>query len=104
MCNFQLMFGLMVMGFLSFLAVSAANAQTVQCGVNNGDVQAVLIERYEETLINQQDTPDGRAELWANEDTGTYTILFFPAGQGEAVVCIVGSGQYDALIDRSQPA
>lgn len=104
MRKFQLFFGLLMLSVLSLLAVQTATAQTMRCGPNNGDLQAQLVERYDETIIDQQDVPNGRAELWANDTTGTFTILFFPAGQGEAVVCIAGAGQSDDLIDQSEVA
>ena len=103
MRKFQLFFGLLMLSVLSLLAGQTATAQTMRC-VPNGDLQAQLVERYDETIIDQQDVPNGRAELWANDNTGTFTILFFPAGQGEAVVCIAGAGQSNDLIDQSEGA
>lgn len=104
MRKFQMLFGTLVLGVLSIMAAQAASAQTMQCGPNNGDLQAQLVDRHDETIIDQQDVPNGRAELWANDKTGTFTILFFPAGQDEAVVCIAGAGQSDDLIDQSEVA
>lgn len=104
MRKLQLFFGLLMLSVLSLLAVQTASAQTMRCGPNNGDLQAQLVERYDETIIDQQDVPNGRAELWANDNTGTFTILFFPTGQDEAVVCIAGAGQSDDLIEQSEAA
>lgn len=101
MRKFQLFFRLMLLPVMVLLAVQTATAQPVQCVPNSGDLQADLVQRYDSTIIAQQDMPEGRAELWANDDTGFFTILFFPAGRGEAVVCILVTGQNNALIDQS---
>lgn len=95
-----------VMGLMILLLLMVARpaiAQTMQCGPNNGAIQAQLVDRHDETIIYQKDVPSGRAEVWSNDDTGTFTLLFFPAGQNEEVVCIAGRGQSDDLIDKSQP-
>ena len=105
MNDFNMYLAMTFMSIVLLLVLALpASAQQMQCGPNNGNLQAQLVDRYGETIIEQQDVPNGRAELWANDETGSFTVLFFPAGQSEAVVCIVGSGTDPSLIDQSEPA
>lgn len=93
---------LMALALLGF-AVPAA-AQQMHCGPNNGNIQAQLSDSYGEKIIDQQDVPNGRAELWANDETGSFTILFFPSSQNGKVVCVAGTGTNPGLIDQSKTA
>lgn len=104
MRNFHLYFAPIFMAIIVLLVLAMpATAQGMQCGANNGALQSQLNDRYGEAIIDQQDLPNGRAELWANDETGSYTILFYPSGQNEAVVCIAGDGVNPELIDQSEP-
>jgi len=52
-----------------------------------------LTGKYGETIVAVRTSEDGSTglELWANEETGTWTILAVPAGSGLA--CLVTSGK-----------
>ena len=90
MNNFYLYLALAVLA-LAALSQPAAS-QEMSCVANNGNVQAQLVEVYNEAIIERRDVPNGRAELWANDEIGSYTILFFPADLNGQVVCIAGAG------------
>ena len=95
MRKFQLMFGTLVLGVLSIMAVQAASAQGIPCSPT-GVIEQQLADEHGEALRDEREAnvPGGVVFLWTNGSTGTYSILINPQ---HGMTCLIDYGQSDSL-------
>ena len=98
MRNYQLMFAALVLGLMAIYDGQAAYAQGIPCGPTEL-LEKQLSEKYGEALRDQReaDVPGGTVYLWANRDTGRYSILTNPM---PGITCLIDAGQSDMLKDK----
>lgn len=98
MRKFQMLFGTLILGVLSIMAVQAASAQGIPCAPT-GVIEQQLADEYGEALRDEReaDVPGGIAYLWTNGSTGSYTVLINPQ---PGMTCVIGDGQSDSLKEQ----
>lgn len=81
--------GLLLAGAALFVLAGPAVAQPAQCGFR-AVIQKHLVEKYNEMPERIGVMPNGNVlEIWASEETGTFTVMVSdPAGSS----CVMATG------------